>query len=325
MIDNKGRSSGAELHTPSAVDFAANPREFVENVADRMKLIIDEPTLRKLTERITSGATRESIIRSLQNIKGQTYPTDEATVALNFARFGYAGAALVIDNVVSFSPADARAFVVYAVSQVLDRHPSDVELARFTHQLETNLITRMDLLSILNDVAVGEGRQIAWDNAELLATRAESLDIIGSNRLVQTSGFRTLSKGSDETLSLCRFVVNRWEIAPSMNSNADEVNVDSWTVSDGFILTGPKAHLIEGNWLLELDIVQPERACLVIDVVANAGIDRLLHLTVHGNVRGSFSFDKLRTHAFTEVRLRVQNSIPGQWVSIQNVGLRKVG
>lgn len=326
MINEHSDPSGTVvLPMPSAAEFAANPREFIEHLADRMKLGIDELTLHKLTERMTHGASREEIIRSLQNIKGEEYPTDVAAVALNFARFGHAGAALVIDNVVSFSPSDAKGYVIYAFSQVLNRRPSNVELAQFTHRLETGAITRIYLLSILNDIAISNGREVLWDHAEFLTARAEESDVSGANLLVETSGFRTLSRGSSETLTLCRFVGDRWELAPSMIPRADDVDKDSWKVSDGFVLTGPKAHLGEGQWLLDLDIVQPDNASLVIDIVANAGIDRLLHITTYGNVRGSFSFEKLRTHAFTEVRLRVQNAVPQQWLSIQNLGLRKIG
>ncbi|MBD8665908.1 hypothetical protein IFT59_21935 [Rhizobium sp. CFBP 8752] len=286
---------------------------------------MDEATLHKLSERIVGGATREEIIRSLHNIQGEPYPVDRATAAVNFARLGFPGEALVVENLVSFAPMDDKAYVIHAFSQVLVRQPSEVELARFTHQLEVGGITRLDLLELLNDVALSEGRHIAWDYPSRFPQPKGYGDAAETSLLVQASGFRALSESSNETLTLCRFTGQKWELAPSMITRTEDIRADSWVVSDGFILTGPKSTIADGFWVVELDVVQPEWASLVVDVVANAGIDRLLHVTAHGNVRGSFRFEKLRMHAFPEVRLRVQDAVPGQWISVQSVRLRKIG
>jgi hypothetical protein len=318
-------SDADQTQIPSASEFASEPRTFVKHLARRMDVEIDEALLSNLIERVTGGASREEIMSNLYNIKGEAHSTNKAAAALNFARAGQAGAALIVENVASFAPKDHRAFVLHAFSQILDRNPGEVELARLTHQLEVGSVSRISLLEILNNKAIAEGRHILWDSAKNLQAEGDSDEPGSHNSLVRTAGFRTLSQSSAETMTLCSFTGKHWELAPSMVSRIDEVRSDSWLVSDGFVLTGPKCHISEGHWLIELDLVQPEWASLVVDVVANLAADRLLHLTVHGNVRGSFSFEKLKTHAFPEVRLRVQNAVPGQWLSVQNVKLRKIG
>ncbi|WP_421870147.1 hypothetical protein [Pararhizobium sp.] len=306
----------------SSAEFAAEPRTFVRHLAERMSIEISDTTLNRLVERVKRGATREQIIHSLRNTKGERYPIDRASAALNFARVNVPASALVVENVLSFAPNDKKAFVLHAYAQVLSRRPGNVELARLTHQLESGTTTRLDLLSNLNAKAIEEGHFINWDSA--LGPQSSNDDNEKIRGIVEVTGFRSVSHNAPEIFSLCRYAGERWEMAPSMISRPDEIRPDSWIVSDGFILTGPKCHVASGYWMLDLDIVQPEWATIIVDVVANLSIDRLFHLTVCGNLRGSFVFEKLNTHAFLEVRLQVQNALPEQWINIQNVQLRKM-
>ncbi|KQV34513.1 hypothetical protein [Rhizobium sp. Root1204] len=306
----------------SAAEFASEPRSFVRHLAERMAVDISDSTLHRLVDRVKRGATREQIIQSLYNAKGERYPTDKATAALNFSRVNVPAAALVVENVLLFAPNDEKAFVLHAYRQVLSRHPGEVELARLVHQLESETKSRLDLLALLNAKAIEEGHLINWDSAASLQSREG--DIPKVRGLIETSGFRVVSHSTLETLTLCRYLDERWELAPSMIARAEEFRSDSWVVKDGFILSGPKCHVASGCWALELDIVQPEWATLAIDVVANVGADRLFYVSARGNLRGSFVFEKLNTHAFLEVRLQVQDSVPEQWISIQSVKLRRL-
>ena len=307
-----------------ASQFASGPRSFVRHAAERMGVSLDEAIVDQLADRMVRGTPREQIIKYLHNIKGNRYPLEKAATALNFARAGVPGAALIVENIINFAPKDDKAFVNYAYSQVLARDPGQVELARLSHQLSTNSLTRRRLLEVLTQRSLEEGRLITWDSAIGPLSHPE-LGGTGSELLTEATGFRVLSKDSTEILTLCRFTDERWALAPMMVANTLEVRTDNWLVSDGFILSGPKCHIPAGNWLLEVDLVQPEWASIVVDVVANGGIDRLFHLTAYGNIRGSFAFEKLGTHAFLEVRLRVEDAMPEQWISVQNVQLRKVG
>ena len=306
----------------SSAEFASEPRSFVRHLADRMSININDATLYRLVERVKRGATREQIIQALRNTKGERYPTDRATAALNFARVNVPASDLVVENVLLFAPNDDKAFVLHAYAQVLSRHPGNVELARATHQLESGTTARIDLLALLNGKAIEEGHLINWDSAASL--QSNTGDIPKIRGLIEANGFRMVSRNSPEVLNLCRYVDERWELAPSMISRAEEIRSDSWVINDGFILTGPRCHVAPGNWVLELDIVQPEWATITIDVVANLGMDRLLYISACGNLRGNFVFEKLNTHAFLEVRLQAQNAIPEQWISIQSVQLRKM-
>lgn len=321
-VDDISNPDELNTHRLSSAEFAAEPRTFVRHLAERMSIEISDTTLNRLVERVKRGATREQIIHSLRNAKGERYPVDRASAALNFARVNVPASALVVDNVLSFAPNDKKAFVIHAYTQVLSRRPGTVELARLTHQLESGTTTRLDVLAALNAKAIEEGHYIKWDStASLQLDDTESEKIRG---IVEVPGFRSVSHNSPEIFSLCRYIDERWELAPSMVSRADEIRPDSWIVSDGFILTGPKCHVAAGFWVLELDIVQPEWATITVDVVANLSIDRLFHMTAYGNLRGNFVFEKLSTHAFLEVRLQVQNALPEQWINIQNVQLRKM-
>jgi hypothetical protein len=308
----------------SSAEFAFEPRTFVQQVAERMAINLDEMTLAHLSQRITQGESREQIIAHLRSFKGERQPADESAAALNFARLGERREALIVENIVAFAPRDNRAFVLYAYLQVLDRHPENVELARLMHQLDTKTINRLDLLETLDRKSVQEGRPIIWDTRQVFpsvkdAGRGSDLD-----RLVETPSYRSISQSSSESHTLCRYADGKWELAPSMVSRIEEIGSDSWTVSEGFILTGPKRHLSPGQWLVELDIVQPEWAAVHVDVVANLAVDRLLDLTAYGSLRGSFVFEKLSTHAFVEVRLQVHAPPSGQWISIQSIRLRKI-
>lgn len=308
----------------SSAEFASESLSFVKHLAAQMAIDIDAPTLQRLSDRIRQGVSREQIIASLRSMKGLPQPVDRGAAALEFARSGRAGEALIVENITSFAPQDDKAFLLYAYAQVLGRHPDDVELARLTHHLEGRTLSRLDVLKRLNSTSMEEGRALTWDSALVSLSGDSSVDGITTRGLVEGSGYRTLSRDAAETLTLCRFDDGKWELAPSMVARIDEIRSDSWIVSDGFVLTGPKSHLSAGEWLLELDIVQPEWASVVVDVVANLAADRLFHLTAHGSLRGSFVFEKLNTHAFLEVRLLIRDARPAQWISIQSVRLRKM-
>lgn len=323
-IDGSDTAEETEPRIPSSIEFASEPRAFVKHLARRMAIDLDETTLRRLTERMSRGASREQITRSLRNIVGVSHPLDKATAALNFCRTGQPTEALVIENIVAFAPEDHRAFVLHAYSQVLGRHPGTVELARLTHQLEMKAATRLDLLGELNAKSTEEGHKVIWDSAQSPQSHLSLRDAATSQSLIEVAGFRTLSQVSSEILSLCRYADKKWELAPSMISRIEEVRADSWIITDGFVLTGPRCHLSSGNWVLDIDIVQPEWASVCVDIVANLGADQLFNLTACGNLSGSFCFEKLHTHAFLEVRLRAQDTLPGQWISIQRVRLRKM-
>lgn len=308
----------------SSAEYASEPRSFVKRLADQMAIDIDELTLQRLSDRIKLGGSREEIIGNLKNIQGAGRPVEKEAAALAFARSGQAGAALIVENITSFAPNNNRAFVLYAYSQVLNRHPGDVELARLSHYLESQTVSRLDILKTLDSKSIEEGHAIIWDSAVVRLTSESSGNEGSAGLLRRGTGSHTLSQDSSETLSLCRYADGKWDLAPTMVPRIDEIRSDSWLVSDGFILTGPKSHLSAGKWLLDLDIVQPEWASVVVDVVANLAVDRLFHVTAHGNLRGSFVFEKLSTHAFLDVRLRISDAKAAQWISIQSLRLRKL-
>ncbi|MBN7809068.1 hypothetical protein JZX86_27495 [Agrobacterium rosae] len=320
-MDDHSKSFAPNDRRLSSDKFAADPDVFLESLAETLNIEVEDETLLRLSERLRRGATREEIVRVFQNIKGVPYELDYANAAFNFSRLGIPGAVLIIENLLSFAPNDNKAFVIRAFSQVLDRHPDSVELARHTHNIDVNGCSRLDLLAELNAKSTSEGRIVIWDSAEHIGEKAATKNVRG---LIESTGFRSISKDTHEKLTLCRYQHGQWELAPSMVCNPAEVQMDSWRVSDGFFLTGPKAHLSAGKWLLDIDIVQPASACVIIDVVANLAVDRLLYLTVYGSLRGTFSFEKLNTHAFLEVRFQTKDAVPGQWISIQNVQLSKI-
>ncbi|WP_421358105.1 hypothetical protein [Agrobacterium rosae] len=319
-MDDNSKSFAPNDRRLSSEQFAADPDVFVKSLAETMDIEVEEETLSLLSERLRSGATRQEIVRAFQNMKGLPQELDHANAALNYSRLGVAGAAVLVENLLSFAPNNNRAFVIRAFSQVLGRHPTDVELARLTHKIDVSGCSRLDLLVDLNTKSISEGMLVNWDSAE----RFEETETKKVQRLIESTGFRSVSKGSSEKFTLCQYSNGQWELAPSMMCRPDEIQADSWRISDGFFLTGPKAHISQGDWLLEIDIVQPASACVIIDVVANLGVDRLLYITAYGNLRGSFRFEKLHTHAFLEVRLQTKDAVPCQWISVQNVQLRKM-
>jgi hypothetical protein len=72
---------------------------------------------------------------------------------------------------------------------------------------------------------------------------------------------------------------------------------------EGWVIAGPKQQFPPGLWRLDVHILQPEDAVIVLDVVANAGIDILAKATLLGPARFSVRVDIRDWHHFIELRL----------------------
>jgi hypothetical protein len=115
-----------------------------------------------------------------------------------------------------------------------------------------------------------------------------------------------------------------WMIGPDLLRQPVNVVANSWQVDPGWLIAGPKRSLEQGNWNVQLDIVQEPSAKFVVQVVANSGLDVLLDLTVSGAFCGNLCVEIKNEHRFVELRLKiVEAGSRSYWIRPRDISMMK--
>lgn len=230
----------------------------------------------------------------------------------------------IVENFTRFAPEDDAAFLRYAFSRICGRDPTSAERLGLEFDLRRRVVTRAKVVKNIVAIARRDGQTAFWDT--LLARDdsdiRESID--PSNAHIMPAGLLVDAEGQ-ATAVFVREVENvGWMIGPDLLRQPLQITEKGWSVQPGWLLTGPKRSFSEGTWLLDLDLIQEERARIDVEIVANSGLDFLQSITLAGSFSGSLCVDVRPEHRFIELRLRVHERSPeDSWLRPRNISMRQ--
>jgi len=231
----------------------------------------------------------------------------------------------MVENFVRFAREDDAAFLRYAFARICGRDPTSAERLGLEFDLRRGVLTRAAVVKRIVSIARRDGQTAYWDtllpeddDSGREAVDASSANIAPSGLLVNPDG--------QAMLVFVREVEHvGWMIAPDLLCQPLQINDGNWSVHPGWLLTGPKRSFAEGDWLLDLDLIQPQTAKLDIEIVANSGLDFLQTMTLVGSFSGTVCVTVKREHRFVELRVRIHERAPeDRWLRPRNISMRHV-
>lgn len=231
----------------------------------------------------------------------------------------------MVENFVRFAKDDDPAFLRHAFSRICGRDPTSAERLGMEFDLRRGVLKRRDVVKRIVAIARRDGKTAYWDTL-LPEDDDDTHDLPdASNANITPSGLLVNPDGQ-AMLVLVRELENvGWMIAPDLLCQPLQINDGNWTVQSGWLLTGPKRSMAEGDWLLDLDIIQPQTAKLDIEIVANSGLDFLQVMTLVGSFSGTVCMAIKREHRFIELRVRIHERSPeDRWLRPRNISMRRV-
>jgi len=230
----------------------------------------------------------------------------------------------ILENFTRFAPDDDATFLRYSFSRICGREPNSAERLGLEFDLRRGVTTRAKVVKKIVAIARRDGQTAFWDT--LLARDEDDLpeSIDPSSARVMPAGLLVDTEGQ-QTAIFVREVENvGWMVGPDLLCQPLRITDKGWNVHPGWLLAGPKRSFAEGSWLLDLDLVQAERARLDVEIVANSGLDILQHVTVAGPFSGALCIDIRPEHRFVELRIRVhERSGEDSWLRPRNISLRQ--
>jgi hypothetical protein len=188
---------------------------------------------------------------------------------------------LPAELITRFSPDDDTAFLSFALDRILGRRASDFERLPLEFDLRSGRVTRADVVCRLVARARAEGRHVVCDALTGPRTPPAGEDETAASLL------RGIDAQGREFITLCEFDgIRGWRMAAHHLRQPVDIRDDTWRVTPGFVLAGPKLTLHAGRWMLSLDVIQSPEAVLALDVVANAGLDELAAIHLIGTFNG---------------------------------------
>jgi hypothetical protein len=231
----------------------------------------------------------------------------------------------MIENFVRFAREDDAAFLRYAFSRICGRDPTSAERLGLEFDLRRGVLTRAAVVKRIVAIARRDGQTAYWDTLLPDEDGKERDSPDASNASITPSGLLVNASG-EATVIFVREVENvGWMIGPDLLKQPLQINDGNWSVQSGWLLTGPKRSFAEGDWLLDLDLIQPQAAKLDIEIVANSGLDFLHAMTLAGSFSGTICVTIKREHRFIELRVRIhERSAEDRWLRPRNISMRQV-
>jgi hypothetical protein len=231
----------------------------------------------------------------------------------------------MVENFVRFAKEDDAAFLRYAFSRICGRDPTSAERLGLEFDLRRGVLTRTAVVKRIVAIARRDGQTAYWDTLlpDDYGSEREGSDL--SNANISPSGL-LVSPDGQAMLVFVREVENiGWMIAPDLLRQPLQIDDGNWRVQAGWLLTGPKRSFAEGEWLLDLDLIQPQAAKLDIEIVANSGLDFLQAITLVGSFSGTVCMTVKREHRFIELRVRIhERAQEDRWLRPRNISMRRV-
>lgn len=319
----------AELHkiplqaVPKDV-FSLSGEAFVDAWATAFNLSADElndEERQNLVKAIRNGTNRLKIIDALRAISsdGGEKPVDYEAQVLRRTPDQYA----IIESFTRFAPDNNVAFLRYTFDKICGRDPTEKERLTMEFDLRRNVTTREDIVKRVVSIARRDGQISLWDTLEQPVTQHSG------NKPVDPSSARTLPAGlsydieGNQTLIFVREVPGEgWMIGPDLLHQPVNVVDGGWSVSPGWLITGPKRSLEAGTWMVRLDLVQDPAARIAVQVSANSGLDTLQELIIAGSFVGSLCVNIRNEHRFVELRLKIlETPDTTPWIKLRDVSM----
>lgn len=275
----------------SEADFALPNDAFVQRCLTLAQLTeekIGTIAYHQLIESLNAGKTRFEVAQAIAHLASPQ--TQGSTDFLYNALSQEMEIFIVAELLINFAPDNDAAFLAFTANKILGRAPKINELLSLEFDLRRKKITRLASIEYLVAIARSEGRHVICEGLG----RASSTPGIG---------FTFDAEGKSQFLAIQSLENNGWAVSPHFIRQKIQFEKDGWKLNPGWVFSGPKESFIAGTWLLELDFIQPPLAKLVIDVIANSGLDVLFYQEFIGSATVSVKLDINKNHKFLELRL----------------------
>ncbi|MBM7047477.1 MULTISPECIES: hypothetical protein [Rhizobium] len=230
----------------------------------------------------------------------------------------------MLENFVRFAHDDDAAFLRFAFSRICGRDPTSAERLGLEFDLRRGVLTRAAVVKKIVAIARRDGQMAYWDTL-LPDSESEARETVdSSNASITPSGLLVNVDGQAMAVFVREVENVGWMIGPDLLRQPLQITDGNWSVQPGWLLTGPKRSFSEGNWLLDLELIQPPTAKLDIEIVANSGIDFLQAITLVGSFSGTLCVNIKREHRFVELRVRIHERDPeDSWLRPRNISMRQ--
>lgn len=312
--------SDGDLGEPQGDVFSLPAREFIEAWAQALALSEDELSAwdrEDLAGAIRRGTSRLRVIEALRSRK--TVPAGRGFSLRNDIRRTPDRLAL-LDVLVRFAPDDDAAFLRYAFERICDREPTAAERLELEFDLRSGRIDRRATIRQITALAQREGHLALWDTLEPDDVRDEPTDA----RAIP-AGFAIDEDGRD-TIVLAREIPGRrgWWVGPDIMRQKIKIADGGWMAEEGWLLAGPKRSLQPGRWRLSVNLVQDAQAILVLDVVANSGLDVLHRFQILGPISAAVVVTIEPDHRFIEVRVEIPKGQGRAWLRARDISMSRL-
>ena len=276
----------------TAADFLVTADEFVRRCAKAVGLNDLSPVeVNVLSDAIQKGKHRLDILDILMS---KVDPEDPRLTRPN-PKFVMreVDSFIIADLLEKYAPDDDREFARFAIDRILGGNTTDDEL----DAAQGELWLKPDRRAFLEGLAA---RKMGRGQRAEISARAATGEIGGIHRL---AGAAVEPAGRKHVVVVRHEPGVGWTAAANVQVSVADVEQVGWKTREGWVIAGPKQQFPPGLWRLDVHILQPEDAVIVLDVVANAGIDVLAKATLLGPARFSVRVDIRDWHHFIELRL----------------------
>jgi hypothetical protein len=288
----------------SASDFLLGAEAFVERCVSAFAgsdQVLSAGERAALADAIRMGRPRIEIVETMRRLLMPLASTRDRPQVDGVSQCW--GQFIVTDLLERYAPDDDEAFIQQVYAQVLDRSPSSIEALEASFDLKGRL-TREEFIKQL------AGRSPACRLSSDVAPAG-----VGS----------AMTKDARLCFNFIEYAESSgWILAPDVWLQHAPTVDGALRLAEGCVLRGPKRSFPAGDWQLAIDIVQPETATIVVEVVANAGLDVLVKFSLAGPARLVTPFSIEPWHHFVEVRL-LKRTEPEQhrWLKMRQLVLRQ--
>jgi hypothetical protein len=286
----------------TTADFLLAPDAFVDrclSAYDKEGRLFTSGERVTLVEAVRAGRPR---IEVLDAIRGRSMPgaREETKPRLN-SLAGAVDSFVHTELLERYAPDDDEAFIRQIYFQVFGRQATPVEAVEAKFDLKAGRVTRREMIE--NVVARSPNARLST------AFAGDGIAADGKSSFV-----------------LVRAAADGWAVAPDLWIQPAPTENGAWRLEPGWVLAGPKRTFRSGPWRLDIDILQPQDAQLVVEVAANSGLDLLLTVNLVGPARLSGRFTIGPWHHFLEVRLRrPEQRAELNWLRIRDLSLVACG
>ncbi len=284
FVSAKALDKGSEAATDlQAVDFLLGPEEFVSRCLAAYSGVTELLTLPQralLAEAIRAGRPRIEVLEAVRRLANPAHTTSAGTLTNGLAREWDNFVAM--DQLIAYAPQNDSIFVEQVYLQTLNRLPTAIEAIEAKFDLKGGL-SRTKFV-------------------EQIAQRSPACRL-SSDVLPLESG-KMIGRDGRLYINLIQQTTNGdWAVPHDVFIQQAPTVDGSLQLNEGLVLAGPKRSLPPGKWHLSLDLVQPESSQIIVEVIANSGLDVLARVDLVGAARMVMAVLVEPWHHFVEVRL----------------------